>query len=623
MNSSSQNWKSAWPLIAGLLRERRAFLAIGIALMAVNRAAMLVLPVSTRYLVDDILVRRQRELLPILIGVLMGATALQGITSFALSRLFSTEAQRLIAELRCMVQRHVMRLPVYFFDCHKTGALVSRIMSDVEGLRNLVGTGLIEFIGGLLTGAIALVALMKLSPLLTAMTVILIVMFILFTRKTFPKIRSMYRERSGITAEITGRLAESLSGIRVVKCYSAEFREIEVFAGGIKRLLTNGLQSLRLMSTMGAVGTALTGLSSGIVIYVGAELILRGALTIGAFVTFTALLAYVVGPVFQSVNMGAQFSELLAGLDRTREILDQKPEEDDFRRTIAVKSLEGEVEFDHVSFAYDGGKTVLKDISFEARPGTVTALVGPSGSGKSTIISLLAGFYAPTSGSVFMDRIDLRTVVLGTYRRQLGVVLQESFLFDGSIRDNVGLARLDASCEEIYRACRIAHVDEFVERLERGYDTIIGERGIRLSGGQRQRISIARAIIADPRILILDEATSSLDSESEQFIQDGLSYLMKGRTTLVIAHRLSTIRRADQILVINDGRIIERGVHDTLFAEKGRYWDLYTRQYGVEMNLFLAPGEGDESMVGKQRMAAGVPPLNGMAEPKPWNILGY
>lgn len=576
-----------------MIQPRRGILAAGFGLMIINRICGLVLPGSTKYLMDNVLGKHQYGLLGPLVLAVAGATIIQGFTSYSLTQLVSKAGQRLIAELRRKVQAHVGRLPVSYYDVNKTGTLVSRIMTDVEGVRNLLGTGLIEFCGGILTAVFSFFILLRLSALMTAIALTVIISFSLVLRTAFKTIRPIFRERGKINAEVTGRLTESLGGVRVVKGYHAEDREAEVFAGGVKRLLDNVLKSLTAMSLMSMSATVLMGVVGAFIMYVGARQIEAGTLTIGGFMAFTAFLAFMVAPVFQVVGIGTQLTEALAGLDRTHEVLSERPEDKDPRRTLDLPPVEGHVVFDNVTFAYDEGKTVLHGISFESAPGTVTALVGPSGSGKSTMIGLIAAFHTPEHGTVSVDGFDLATVRLDSYRTQLGVVLQDTFLFDGTIRENVAFGRPDASEEEIMRACRIARVDEFAESFEKRYDTIVGERGVRLSGGQKQRVSIARAILADPRILILDEATSSLDSESEALIQEGLRYLMQGRTTFVIAHRLSTIRRADEILVVETGRIIERGTHQSLYALRGRYWDLYTKQHGVEMNLFLAPGEGD------------------------------
>jgi ABC-type multidrug transport system fused ATPase/permease subunit len=575
------------------VRPRRAVLALGFVLMGINRISGLVLPYSTKYLIDDIIGKRHISLLMPLVLAVLGATLIQGVTSFALTQLLSKAAQRLISELRRSVQEHIGRLPVTYYDSNKTGMLVSRIMSDVEGVRNLIGTGLVEFVGGLLTAVIALVVLLRISALMTGLAFLFLLIFGLALRHAFRTIRPIFRARAKINAEVTGRLTESLGGVRVIKGYHAEDREARVFAGGVQRLLDNVLKSLTATSVMSLGATMVMGMVGVVVMFVGARQILAGTLTVGGLMTFTAFLAFLVAPVFQVVAIGTQISEALAGLERTREVMRERPEDEDPRRTKTLGVIRGEVDFERVRFAYEPGKPVLKDISFASRPGTVTALIGPSGSGKSTIIGLISAFYTPSEGVIRMDGVDLSTVRLDSYRTQLGVVLQDTFLFDGTIRENVAFSHPNATEQEIMDACKIARVDEFAETFEKKYDTIVGERGVKLSGGQKQRVSIARAILANPRILILDEATSSLDSESEALIQEGLSYLMRGRTTFVIAHRLSTIRRADQILVVEAGQIVERGTHESLFAARGRYYDLYTRQHGLEMNLFLAPGEGD------------------------------
>jgi len=587
--------------------------------MAINRVSGLVLPYSTKFLIDTVIAKHHAERLRPLVILVLCATIIQGITSFSLTQLLSKAAQRLIAELRQKVQVHISRLPVAFYDSNKTGTLVSRIMSDVEGVRNLLGTGLVELAGGLITSGIAMLVLFRISPLMTViaftfllcfglalkkafgtisplMTVIAFTFLLCFglaLKKAFGTIRPIFRERSKINAEVTGRLAESLGGVRVIKGYHAEEREEAVFASGVRRLLDNVMRTLTATSVMSLSASLLLGVVGAVIMYVGARQIMAGTLTIGGFFTYTLFLGFLVAPIMQMVAIGTQLTEALAGLERTREILRERPEDQDPKRTAMLKDVYGNIDFSHVSFSYDGSRTVLNNISFHAEPGTVTALVGSSGSGKSTIIGLISAFHTPSEGKVLVDGVDLSTVRLDSYRTRLGVVLQESFLFDGTIRENVAFSRPESSEEEIMRACRIARVDEFAESFPDKYDTVVGERGVKLSGGQRQRISIARAILAEPRILILDEATSSLDSESEAMIQHGLSYLMQGRTTFVIAHRLSTIRRADQILVVEQGQIVERGTHEQLYATQGRYYDLYTRQQGLEQNLFLAPGEGD------------------------------
>ena len=577
------------------MHPRRRLLALGFALMVINRVAALVLPYSTRFFIDTVINKHHMDKLRPLVLFVLGATLVQGVTSFSLTQSLSKAAQRLITELRQQVQAHISRLPVAFYDTNKTGALVSRIMSDVEGVRNLLGTGLVDFAGGLVTSGIALVLLLRTSPQMTLIAVGSFICFGIFLNKAFATIRPIFRERGKINAEVTGRLTESLGGVRVIKGYHAEQREEAVFATGVRRLLDNVMRTLTATSVMSLSASVLLGLVGAFTMYVGAHQIASGKMSVGDYVSYILLLGFLIAPIMQIVSIGTQLTEALAGLERTQEIMRERPEDQDPRRSVLLPDIVGRIEFENVSFTYDGIHDVLRNITFRADPDTVTALVGSSGSGKSTTIGLISAFYTPTEGTILVDGTDLSTVRLDSYRTRLGVVLQESFLFDGTIRENVSFSRPDASEADILRACRIARVDEFAESFADKYDTIVGERGVKLSGGQRQRISIARAILAEPRILILDEATSSLDSESEQMIQQGLSYLMKGRTTFVIAHRLSTIRRADQILVMEQGRIVERGTHEQLYAAHGRYYDLYTRQHGVEDNLFLAPGEGDSA----------------------------
>jgi len=592
--SQSERLKTLLPEIWALMKPRRGLLLAGAALMIVNRVCGLALPVSTKFLIDNVMRKGQmRLLLPIVLSVIL-ATVIQGITSFSLTQLLSKAGQRLIYEMRVRIQEHIGRLPVAFYDSNKIGMLVSRIMSDVEGVRNLIGTGLVELVGGLLTAIISTCLLFRTSATMTSFVLIVLLAFGVVLQRAFKTVRPIFRERNKINAEVTGRLTETLGGVRVIKGYHAEKRESEVFAGGAKRLLNNVFQSLTTISLMTLASTVLLGLVGALIMFLGARQVAAHRMDIGDFVMYTSLLAFMVAPVVQIVNIGTQISEALAGLERTRQILRERPEDEDPLRSTVLPPIDGQVQFEHVSFSYEAGKPVLHDISFDARPGTVTALVGSSGSGKSTMIGLITAFHSPSEGKVLVDGFDLSTVALASYRLQLGVVLQDSFLFDGTIRENVAFSRPAATEEQIMEACRIARVDEFTEKFPERYETVVGERGVKLSGGQKQRVSIARAILADPRILILDEATSSLDSESEALIQTGLSYLMQGRTTFVIAHRLSTIRRADQILVVEDGRIIERGNHAQLYAAGGRYYDLYTRQHGLEANLFLAPGEGDK-----------------------------
>ncbi|MGA7245406.1 MAG: ABC transporter ATP-binding protein [Terracidiphilus sp.] len=588
--------KKLWPEIKALVAPRKGLLVAGMALMAVNRVAGLVLPYTSKTLLDKVLSQTNPhpELLPKIIALVFSAMIVQAITSFSLTQLLSKAGQRLIAEMRRQVQKHVGLLSVAYYDENRTGTLVARIMSDVEGVRNLVGTGLVEFVGGLLTAVLAFVYLLHRSALVTLTVFSVVGSFVFILQYAFKKIRPIFRERAKINAEVTGRLTESLGGVRVIKGYHAEERESSVFAVGVDRLLTNVMKSLTLTSVLGSASTTVLGMVSALVMWLGGHAVLNHTWTVGDYFSYNMFLAIMVMPIFQIVNIGTQLTEAFAGLDRTREIMAELEENQDPSRTLKMPPIEGNVRFEDVEFAYEADKPVLHGISFEAEHGTVTALVGSSGSGKSTVISLICAFHTPTSGRILVDGIDLANVDLNTYRSQLGVVLQDSFLFDGTIRENVMFSRPDATEEQFLFACRTARVDEFAERFPEAYDTIVGERGVKLSGGQRQRLSIARALLAQPRILILDEATSSLDSESEAMIQAGLNQLMVGRTTFVIAHRLSTIRRADQILVVEQGRIVERGNHAQLFAMGGRYYDLYTRQHGLEENLFLAPGEGDE-----------------------------
>jgi subfamily B ATP-binding cassette protein MsbA len=614
--SAAQHFKSVKPLIWELVRPRRVMLAFGFLLLLVGRLCGLVLPASTKFLLDDVINKHRPDLLLPLVGVVVTATLIQGVTSFSLTQLLSKEAQRLIAELRRRVQIHVGRLPLNYYDANKTGALVSRIMSDVEGVRNLVGTGLVEFCGGVLTAALALGFLLKINAPMTGVAIGFLLVLMVALSRTFKTIRPIFRERAKINAEVTGRLTESLGGVRVVKGYHAEEREAGVFSGGVQRLLDNVLKTLTAMSMMGLISSVMLGVVGAIIMFMGARQIFAGHMTTGGLFSYTMFMGFLVAPVAQIASIGTQITEALAGLDRTREVLGESREDSDPERTIILPEIRGEIDFEHVDFAYEAGKPVLEDVSFESQPGTVTALVGSSGSGKSTIIGLVAAFYKPTSGKVTVDGYDLSQVRLDSYRPALGVVLQDSFLFDGSIRENIAFSRPQATEQQILEACRLAHVDEFAERFKDKYDTIIGERGVKLSGGQRQRVSIARAVLADPKILILDEATSSLDSESEAYIQQGLKYLMQGRTTFVIAHRLSTIRQADQILVVEAGKIVERGKHAVLLALQGRYHDLYTRQHGLEENLFLAPGEGD-----KIEEKAGAAGARGAAAPDPMSLI--
>ena len=599
--------KKVLPEVWELVRPRRVLLGGSFLLMVINRASGLILPASTKYLIDNVMGKHpiksqfiagfigkhHLQLITVIVSVVVLATILQGITSYALTQLLSKAGQRLIAELRMKVQAHIGRLPVAFYDENRTGTLVARIMTDVEGVRNLIGTGVVDFVGGVLTAIFAFCFLILLSVQMTLITFVILLLFGFILQRAFSTIRPIFRERAKINAEVTGRLTESLGGVRVVKGYHAEDSEARVFASGANRLLQNVISSLTAQSLMSLASTAVLGIVGALVMYLGAHQVVAGHLTTGGYVTYVMFLAFMIAPIAQLVSIGTQLTEAVAGLDRTHEILGEGREDSEPARVHQLGTITGDVAFRDVTFAYEPGKPVLHGVSFESKPGTVTALVGSSGSGKSTIISLICGFHNATTGEILIDGVDLSTIRLSSYRQQLGVVLQETFLFDGSIRENILFSRPGATEEQLMEACRIARVDEFAERFPEKYETIVGERGVKLSGGQRQRLSIARAILADPRILILDEATSSLDSESEAMIQNGLNFLMQGRTTFVIAHRLSTIRRADQILVVEQGLIVERGTHEELYQMGGRYYDLYTRQHGLETNLFLAPGEGD------------------------------
>jgi ABC-type multidrug transport system fused ATPase/permease subunit len=561
-----------------LIRPRRWMFAGGFVLMGISRGAGLVLPVSTKFLIDDIVGHHRRDLLLPLVIVVLAATILQAVTSFAVNQLLAREAQRLMAELRQRLQEHISRLPVSFHDATRTGTLVSRIMHDVEGVRHLVGAGMVQFAGALLTAVIAFVLIIRISVGMTVVTLLAMIVYIVVLGRRLRTLRPLYREAGHLYATVSGRLSESLGGIRVVKGYHAEEREASVFAGGIQRLLDNLLRTQTFASSMGMWSTIVLGVAATSVMYAGARQILAGTLTVGSFFTYLMLLGLLVMPLFQIVGVGTQLTEAVVGVQRAREILTLSPEDDDPRRQVVLPDVRGSVAFENVHFSYDSGPPVLHDISFHVRPGSVTAIVGPSGAGKTTILSLLAAFHAPTSGRILIDGVDLSTLRLDAYRTRLGIVLQEPFLFSGTIRENVAFARPDATDAAIVAACRMARVDEFAERLPNGYDTMVGERAVKLSGGQRQRVAIARAILADSRILFLDEATSNLDSASEALIEESLTEVMRGRTTFVIAHRLSTIRRADHILVLEHGRIVERGDHLSLRQARGRYFELHAKQ---------------------------------------------
>jgi len=561
-----------------IIWPRRGTLSIGLILIIISRLASLVLPGASKFLMDDVVVGKDLHMLKLLLLAVTGAIVVQAITSFLLTRILSVEAQRLISELRVRVQKHVLHLPIRFFDNSKSGELVSRIMTDVEGVRNLVGTGLVQLIGGLLTSVVSLVLLIRISPMMTLYVLIPVAIFGVVSLKAFGYIRPIFRERGKINADVTGRLTETLNGIRVIKGFNAEEQEISSFDAGVMRLFENVKKSLTSTSLITSSATLLLGLASTGIMGIGGYMIMNDELTIGEFLAFTLYLGFMIAPIVQMSNIGSQLTEAFAGLDRTEELMNMELEGNEENRTKTLDAIYGEIVFNNVSFQYDEGKEVLHNISFESKPGSVTALVGSSGSGKTTIAGLAASFLKPVSGSIHIDGVELERVKLESYRSHLGVVLQDDFLFEGTIRENILFPRPDASEQELLNAVKSAHVQEFTDRFDEGLDTLIGERGIKLSGGQRQRIAIARAILANPNILILDEATSNLDTESESLIQESLKELMRGRTTFVIAHRLSTIRQADQILVIEKGEIVERGKHDELIEKKGRYFELYTYQ---------------------------------------------
>ena len=561
-----------------IIWPRRKLIALGLVLILVNRFSGLVLPISTRYLVDEVLGEGQFELLYWLLGLLVLAVIVQAVTAYLLALLLSVEAQHLIAQLRSQVQRHVLTLPVRFFDSIKTGELVERIMNDVEGVRNLVGTGLVQLVGGIITAVVAFTYLASTDFLMTLLVLIPLGLFGFVSTRAFQTLRPAFRERGELRAEVTGRLTEALGGIRVIKGFHAIEKEGEIFEAGVLRIFQNVKKTLTTSSGVTSLGTFFIGTASVLIMGYGGRQILAGSMTLGDLVSFTLVMGFLIAPIVQMANIGTQMTEAFAGLDRTAELLAWPSEDDDPRRTETMPSVEGHLVFEDVSFAYDEDKPVLRGITFDAKPGTVIALVGSSGSGKSTLAGLAATFLTPDSGRVLMDGVDLATVKLASYRSQLGLVLQDDFLFDGTIRENLLFARPDASEVELQDAAEGAYVTEFTDRFPDGLDTVIGERGVKLSGGQRQRVTIARALLSDPRVLLLDEATSSLDTESEALIQQSLGGLLQDRTTVVIAHRLSTIQRADLILVIEDGEIVERGRHEELIAIDGRYHQLYTVQ---------------------------------------------
>ncbi|HVT59915.1 MAG TPA: ABC transporter ATP-binding protein [Thermoanaerobaculia bacterium] len=588
-----------------LIKARRGRLMVGLALMAVNRVSGLVLPGTTKYLLDNVIRNHQTAMLGPLVLAAGAATTIQAVTSFSLSQLLGKAAQRSITEMRRRVQRHVGRLPVGYYDQTKSGALLSRVINDAEGLRNLVGTGLVEVVGGLITAVLVFAILVTINLKLTLIALGVLSLFGFVMQYAFKTLRPLFRERSKINAELSGRLTESFSGVRVVKAYSAERRESLVFSKTAHRLFRNVASTMTGLSAIGGASTLLLGGLSVVMMFVGTREILEGRMTIGSFFAFTLYMGLMVAPVVQVVNIGSQLTEAFAGLERIREIRNEQPEDEGDAARRPIGEIRGEVELRDVHFEYQTGVPVLRGISLRAEPGTTTALVGPSGAGKSTLIGLVAAFYRPASGQVVVDGQDLAELRLHDYRSQLGVVFQDNFLFDGTVLENIAYGRPESTQAEIVRAAEIANCDDFVRRLPQGYGTVVGERGVKLSGGERQRVAIARAILADPRILILDEATSSLDSESEALIQEGLVELMRGRTSFVIAHRLSTIRRADAILVLEGGKIVERGRHQELLALGGLYHNLYTRQYNLESNLFRNPGETEAEPAGDKPQVKG------------------
>ncbi|CAN5568292.1 ABC transporter transmembrane domain-containing protein [soil metagenome] len=583
--------KRAWAEARALIWEHRRSVSIGLVLMLISRAAGFVLPASTKWLMDEVIGKHRIELLTPLAIAAGVATLINAITSFALSQVVSVAAQRAISNLREEVQAHLVRLPVRFFDSTKSGVLVSRVMNDPEGIRNLVGTGLIQLVGGLFTAFVALGVLFWLNWQITLGTVIFLAIFGTGMAIAFRRLRPLFRERGAITAEVTGRLTETIGGIRIIKVYTAEERERVVFAGGVNRLFLNVAKTITGTSATGAMGTAVVGAIGVLLMIFGGRAVVAGRMTVGDLLMYIIFIGLVTLPLVQIANIGTQLTEALAGLDRIRELRDMATEDQEDARKAPVPLVRGDVRFEEVWFEYEPGVPVLKGVSFEAPAGTTTALVGSSGSGKSTLISLVMAFARPQQGRVVLDDQDLDSLKLHDFRGHLGVVMQDNFLFDGTVKENIAFTRPDATDEEVREVSRIANVDEFVQGFPDKYETIVGERGVKLSGGQRQRVAIARAILADPRILILDEATSSLDSESEQMIQEGLRRLRAGRTTFVIAHRLSTITSADQILVLEHGEIVERGTHRELIAHSGRYRELYERQHRIEDDVFVNPGE--------------------------------
>tara|TARA_R110000744_G_scaffold23312_1_gene59214 strand:+ start:2779 stop:4515 length:1737 start_codon:yes stop_codon:yes gene_type:complete len=561
-----------------IIWPRRNLVFIGLFLIVISNAANFVGPISLKYFMDDVIPNKDMTMLKILVGLVILSILVRAVTSFLLTKILSVQAQYLISELRAQVQKKVLSLPIRFFDNAKSGALVSRIMSDVEGVRNLIGTGLVQLVGGSITAIGALVYMLWISPSMTFFTFIPLAIFAFIALKAFKIIRPIFRNRGKINAEVTGRLTETLSGIRVIKGFNAEEQETKVFESGVELLFQNVKKSLTATAFMTSSSTFLIGIATTGIMGIGGYKIMYEGLSLGDFLSFTFVLGIMIAPIVQMSNIGSQLTEALAGLDRTEELMNMVPEANEEERTIILEKIKGDIAFNDVSFAYEEDKDVLHNVSFEVKSGNVVALVGSSGSGKSTIAGLAATFLNPLSGTITVDGQDLSKVDLSSFRRNLGVVLQDEFLFEGTIRENIMFPRPNATEDELIKAVKAAYVDEFTDRFEKGLDTLIGERGVKLSGGQRQRIAIARAVLANPKILILDEATSNLDTESEALIQKSLATLTEGRTTFVIAHRLSTIRKANQILVIEDGRIAEKGTHDELIAKEGRYFNLFTYQ---------------------------------------------
>jgi ABC-type multidrug transport system fused ATPase/permease subunit len=573
----NKNVSFAWAF-KEFIWPRRAIISLGLFLIIVRSLSGLVLPYASKNLIDNVIPQKDFDALTILLLLVCGSILIQAVSSFSLTKLLSVEAQRLISILRANVQKKLMALPISFFDNNKSGALVSRVMTDVEGVRNLVGTGLVQLIGGTITAIISLIILLKINATMTAFVLIPVAIFAFVALKAFSKIRPIFRERGKINAEVTGRLTETLNGVRVIKGFNAEAQESKTFEDGVERLFQNVKNSLTATALITSSSTFLLGLASAGIMGIGGYFIMDGSMTYGEFVSFTLFLGFMIAPIVQMSNIGSQLTEAMAGLDRTQELMKMDEEDNPEVRTILLDGLKGDIIFKDVAFSYEEGKEVLHNISFDAPKGSVTALVGSSGSGKTTIAGLAATFLNPKSGLVTIDGVDLSKVNLSSFRKHLGVVLQDDFLYEGTIRENILFPRPNATEAELQAAVEGAYVNEFTDRFDDGLETVIGERGVKLSGGQRQRISIARALLADPKIIILDEATSNLDTESESFIQKSLNALMKDRTTFVIAHRLSTIQQADQILVIEDGNIVERGTHPELIASQGRYYELFTYQ---------------------------------------------